>query len=156
MKKLLLALTLLLASSATAAEIQFGPGVLTKANSITDVKHLAISEDWDIRPNVDWRLRVGYWVDNRKGAHDALYINPSIGLTVQPWIVDVRIHAGIAIISHTDIYLGGRAQFTEAVFIGIKDPGAYAGVECSHLSSAGIFKPNIGRNFCGIVAGIEF
>jgi len=153
MKMILILLSLfLLTPDASALQIRFGPGILTKAPSISDVKFLTIAKDWEVKENVYWKIEAGGWTDNRKGAENSFWGGPAVGLVLQPWILDVRVSVGVAVISHTDVHLGGHFQFYEDLFAGIRDGDAAIGFTFSHLSSAGLFTPNRGRNFLTLTA----
>ena len=66
MKPIFLLLSIFLFSiSAHSYQVRFGPGVLTKANSISDVKFLSFSKEWSVRQNVFSKMEVGYWSDKR-------------------------------------------------------------------------------------------
>ena len=152
----LLASFLLMPSDAEAWQIRFGPGVMTGAPSIADVKYLSIAKEWSLKENVYWKIEGGGWTDNRKTGSNSFMLGPAVGLVLRPWILDVRVSVGIAAISHTDDYLGGHFQFYEDLFGGIRDGGAAIGFTLSHLSSAGIFMPNRGRNFLTLTAMYDF
>lgn len=131
--------------------------MLTGANSISDVKYLGLAKEFYLSPNIFWKLEVGYWADKRPGARPGLIIGPSLGLVIHPFkYFDLRVNAGIAGITQRDAYLGGPFQFTEEVFFGMREGTAFIGTSCWHVSSAGIFRPNIGRNFCALTAGYGF
>lgn len=62
---------------------------------------------------------------------------------------------GIAGITHPDSQLGGVGQFSENFGLGIRDGSSFIGVDYRHLSSAGIFKPNKGRDFLVFSVGVS-
>ena len=147
---------LLIGANAFAIEIGVGMGVFTRANSVSDVKYASVSEDWEINSNVYWKVEVGGWIDNRRGAHNSFHAGPSIGLVVRPWILDCRVDVGIHAISHTDDYLGGYWQAVETATCGITEQRARMGFRYKHFSSAGVFMPNRGRDAVMFVVGYEF
>lgn len=55
---------------------------------------------------------------------------------------------GIGFISDTDVYLGGHLEFNHNLYIGIKDKHDKSiGLSYRHISNAGLFMPNVGRDF---------
>ena len=157
MKKLFLSLMVFLVSfNASAYQIRFGPEILTKSNSLADVKYLSVSKEWDVRENVFGKMEVGYWDDKRGDARNAFIFNPGIGLVLNPFkYFDIRVSAGVSFQTAVDQYLGSYWNFTEAVFAGFRDGDARIGLEFNHIS-CGCSKPNRGRNFLTIVAGWGF
>jgi len=132
--------------------IDFGVEPFKKQYSYSDVMTLRLGYVNEVKPNVLWKFDVGYWKDDRKGALDSFYGGPSLGLQVEPWIFLVQVFAGVNYITQRDQYLGGPFQFKEDLFLGLQEGNGSIGLTLTHLSSAGIYKPNIGKNFLQLTA----
>lgn len=143
-------------SFADEVTMRFGVEPVKKQNSFSDVKHLSIGLEADLKENVYYKFDLGYWADKRKGAENSFYFAPALGLTISPWIFKAKVYAGVAAISETDTYLGGHFQFYEGVYLGIFEGKASIGLDLFHLSSAGLYSPNIGRNFFTLTAVYSF
>lgn len=96
----------------------------------------------------------GFWVDNtnRQGATGSAFFSGSIGVEPRAGSLYVNLFQGVAVISSPDTVLGGPLQFVEDFGIGIRDKETETAVGFfyKHVSSAGIFKPNLGRDFMGL------
>lgn len=101
----------------------------------------------------------GGWVQttNSEGKKSSAYVADQIGLQVDNGLV-ARIATGPSIISSPDSFLGGNFQFTEDLFLGLKDAGNgnTIGFKYKHFSSAGLEMPNQGRDFGGIEISFPF
>ncbi len=103
-------------------------------------------------------FELGGWVDRVPGRSDSAYCAYQLG-----WEVVTnggfigRVMTGPAVITTPDEYLGGRFQLKDDIYLGIKDDsGRTFGVKYNHLSSAGIYPINIGRDFFGLEIGLRF
>jgi len=101
----------------------------------------------------------GGWVqvnvgDGRKSAG---YVADQVGVEVDNGAV-IRLATGPALLSTTDSYLGGHFQFTEDLFMGLRDSRTTTaiGFKYKHFSSAGLEMPNRGRDFGGIEISFPF
>lgn len=104
------------------------------------------------------QAEIGLWTDaaghGRKGSGYVAYM---IGVEVDNPAILARFMAGPALITSPDAYLGGVPQFTEALSLGIRDRrGRSMSAKYQHFSSAGIFQPNVGRDFGGIEVSIPW
>lgn len=114
-------------------------------------------EDHEFGPIYSGR-EAGLWVDNigdgRRGAAFGKY---QLGVKPGP---DVGLYAkafwGVQLQSSTDTQLGGVAQFSQDAGVGIRDASSSVEVGYSHVSSAGIFHPNRGRDFITLSLGVRF
>lgn len=97
------------------------------------------------------QIEGGAWFDSRDdlGRKSSAFGGYSLGMHVQTVTgVYASYSVGPAVISHTDALLGGNFQFNNDFGFGISDESGYKiGLNYKHLSSAGIFKPNYGRDF---------
>lgn len=103
-------------------------------------------------------LAVGFWVDNLgQGRDGSSFVKYQLG--VKPG-QEVGFYAkgfiGVMAISHTDVLLGGHFQFGQDYGIGIRDETSFVELGYSHISSAGIYNPNTGRDFSTLTTGVRF
>lgn len=147
MKFLTLIFLFCLHADASDLVLRFGIEPVKKSGSYSDVKQLSLGYEASISDNTFWKIDVGYWTDNRTNASDAAYLAPALGLVIRPWIFKMKVFAGFAAISDTDNYLGGHFQFYEGLYLGLFEGKASIGFDLFHLSSAGLYAVNKGRNF---------
>lgn len=62
---------------------------------------------------------------------------------------------GLGGISQTDSQLGGHFQFVENIGVGIRDGAGFVSIDYRHFSSAGLSKPNKGRDFLVFSIGVS-
>jgi len=99
------------------------------------------------------------WLDSRgdMGRKSGGYLAKSVGVDVSPGYFYAQFYIGVGVLIPTDSYLGGPIQFTEDFSIGIRDNDKKSiGVAYKHISSAGIFVPNVGRDFIMLRTAIPF
>lgn len=156
-------LILLLTTQAFADEvfINYGLGVGPSAvNSMIETKTVDLGYRYYLLKSVYWQNKLGYWTDNsgNPARSSSLYGSSGLGLVVHEGFVEVRSGIGLAFVTATDSYLGGTfPNFNENLGIGIRDEdGAGCGIEYNHLSSAGIYNPNIGRDFVNLEFSLKF
>lgn len=109
--------------------------------------------------NLIEQYEIGFWVDPRTNGYSGSgYAANLVGVEVKTNPLVLRAMIGPAIITNTDILLGGIfPQFTEDFFVGIIDnTGNSIGAKYKHLSSAGIYSPNVGRDFVGLEISIAW
>lgn len=100
----------------------------------------------------------GVWVDNLgNGRRGGAYGKTQMG--VKPGS-DTGVYAkafwGVQLQSSMDTQLGGYAQFTQDAGIGIRDRLSFVEIGYTHVSSAGIFSPNRGRDFVTLSLGVRY
>ncbi len=141
-------------ASQSQSFFKYGLGLFNSAkDSAVEVKTLSIGRQKQMGSHFVWQWEAGVWSDSRRdqGRSSSFFGNMGMGLNVDAKNVYAQALWGIAAISNTDAYLGGRAQFNQDFSIGLKDSkGVRIGVSYKHISSAGIFEPNIGRDFATI------
>lgn len=148
-----LAFFLLAPKDACAVEVEFG---VQSFEDPEQVLQLAISEDFEIKDNLFWRARVGYWNDDRAVGESSVFGGPSFGVKLEPFnYFDVRVEVGMIAVAKTDIFLGSWWNFTECGSMGFKDGQARAGVRVCHASSGRSDVPNRGRNMALVFAAFE-
>jgi hypothetical protein len=129
-----------------------GLGVFNSGkNSLSETKTLAIGLQEDLWGPLKQRGAVGAWLDNAgQGKSSSAFASGQLGFEVDHQGLIGGIFSGPAVISNTDVLLGGHFQFMEDLHLGIQDRNNYIGVFYRHLSSAGLEMPNIGRDLVGI------
>ncbi len=155
MKKLIF--LLLFSSLAHAQGDQFsvdaGFGVFNSGkNSLSETKTVAIGYQEDLWDALKQRVTLGGWVDDAgNGKNNSVFLAGQLGFEVNRDGLVAGVFSGPAVISNTDVLLGGHFQFMDDVRLGIQDRiGSYVGVFYRHLSSAGLEMPNIGRDMVGV------
>jgi len=152
MFRVILAL-LLLSTSANAAEGTFFKYMVSATGKPSTQKGLALGYQSEFSI-LETKLEGGFWTDQsgRPGAKGSAYGSASIGIEPTAGALYVNFFQGIAGITGKDTVLGGPVQFVEDLGIGIRDQKTKTsiGLHYKHMSSAGIFKPNLGRDFIGI------
>ncbi|MCX9024629.1 MAG: acyloxyacyl hydrolase [Candidatus Methanoperedens sp.] len=154
MNNLMAGLVLLIASSAHSQELGFsyGLGVFNSAKlSAVEVKVVNLAYRYEILNGLYWQAKVGYWGDGsgnptRKGS---FYASTGLGMKLDFRPIEFRSGWSLAGISQTDGYLGGNfPQFNGEIYVGVRDKkGNGAGIKYEHISSAGYFAQNVGRDF---------
>lgn len=98
------------------------------------------------------KWEAGVWFDSRAGAKSSAFASYSFGIEPQHGFFYVNFFQGIGLISNPDAILGGHPQFFADLGAGIRDfkKKVSLGFQYRHISSAGIFMPNLGRDTFGI------
>lgn len=100
----------------------------------------------------------GLWVDNLGGGRkDAVFGKYQLG--VKPGAetgVYAKAFWGVQLQSSVDSRLGGYAEFSQDAGVGIRDAFSFVEAGYTHVSSAGIFAPNYGRDFVTLSMGLRF
>lgn len=154
--KYLTILALLAASAAYGKEppqsfFKYGVGIANSATeSRAEVKILTIGRTMPLGSLLAHQWEVGGWVDNssdqtRKGSGFGSY---AFGVNVNAGYLYAQSLWGVCAITTRDSYLGGNLQFNQDLSVGLRDSrGVMVGANYKHISSAGIFMPNQGRDF---------
>jgi len=129
-------------------QARYGLGILSARPSITDVKVFSLAKEFELNPNLCARLEAGHWWDKDPQARNSFWSSAGIGLVVRPLgFIDVRVYTSLAGVQHTDAFLSSHLQFQNDISLSFRDSGAGIGLAFTHLSNAGLKKPNRGRNF---------
>lgn len=132
--------------------VKYGANVSKENEKLGSTKALFISQQkqWNPLPFVS-QYEIGGWVDNSgiKDRSSSGMIGASTGVHVKAGPFYAQALIGPALISRTDSALGGRFQFNNDVAFGLVDEenNATVGIAYKHISSAGISRPNRGRDF---------
>lgn len=109
---------------------------------------------------LDTKWETGFWSDqsDRPGAKSSAFGYYSVGVEPTYQGLYVNFFQGVGAITHPDSVLGGPFQFFEDFGFGIKDRKRKTalGFQYRHVSSAGIFRPNKGRDMFGIQVRIPW
>lgn len=148
----LAALALLFSSAAladTSMFIKYGVGVFNSAkDSPAETKSLFLGVQ-HYHSYFIHQAEFGGWVDTRADLDrkNSFYGAYSLGLSCNPGYFDIQSLVGVGVLTNTDSYLGGPIQFTETTSISVKDSNLSSwGIAYQHISSAGIYQPNVGRD----------
>lgn len=161
MRNFLIGILALLASTNSYAGsfFKYGLGMFGSAEyGAATVKYFGFGyEDKLIGPFIE-QYELGLFVDtsghDRKGSGFGFY---SIGVESNPGYFVLRSTFGLGAITSPDAMLGGRFQFTEDLFLGVRDDrGCMIGIDLKHISSAGIEQPNAGRDFAVVQVEIPW
>lgn len=145
-------------SLASDYSVRGGPSLMEGAPDAA-AKYFAIRKETKEFAGIYSAFEGGGWVDTetRYGRESSFVGKAQIGVNPGPQTgVYGKVFVGVAALSTTDCLLGGHGQFAEDFGIGVRD--FYTNVELtySHFSSAGLSKPNKGRDFVLFSAGVRF
>jgi len=168
MKKLITTLLLLFSTLTFAEEnngdtnayFKYGLGVFNSAkNSKVEVKMVSFGHQDPFFGYMIRQWEVGGWMDSRSdlGRKSSGFANGSIGVNIDVSRFYAQSLWGLGVVTTKDSMLGGNFQFNQDLGIGLKDArGMAIGLNYKHISSAGIFKPNQGRDFMSIKLSIPW
>ncbi len=158
--KYLILLLIPLVSYADDYSFKYGMGIVNGEKSGT-VKMFSLRQESHLVHAAHLAYEGGLWVDNgpkSAGRKGSLFGKAQLG--VKPGWQSSGLYGkafwGVAGLSHTDSQLGGNLQFASDFGVGIRDGSSFIGIGYVHLSSAGIFKPNKGRDFMQLELGVSF
>ncbi len=125
--------------------------------SLAEVKFVNIGHREPLFLGLTQQYEAGGWSDSAgNGRHGSIYGAYLVGVEAGANAI-ARAMAGPAIIATPDSYLGGPIAFSEEFFVGFKsNSGNVVGVMYKHISNAGLYTQNMGRDFAGVQAGITF
>lgn len=154
------ALTLLFHATARAEDsysFRGGPALMNGSPTGT-AKYFALRNETHQIRGVYSAVEGGGWVDRVGGGRKSsavgkaqVGINPGSEKGVYG-----KAFLGIAALSHTDSLLGGHGQFTQDFGVGFRDYYTAFDVTYSHFSSAGLAKPNRGRDWILFSVGVRW
>lgn len=154
-----IALTLLftVASRADDYSFKYGMGLLN-GSPTGNIKLFSLREEQRLSGPIHSATEGGVWVDNLgNGRRGAAFGKYQLGVKPGP---DVGFYGsifwGLQLQSSTDTELGGNAQFSQDFGLGIRDAASFVQGTYTHMSSAGIFLPNRGRDFFCLNMGLRF
>jgi hypothetical protein len=140
--------------------IKYGLGIID-GGPTTQVKTGAVryeEESLEVYPLV-LAAEVGLWTDTGKarGREGSAYTAWQVGLRPHSEHVYVKSFVGVCGITHRDSQLGGFfPEFKEDFGLGFQDRDSFVGLDLGHISSAGIWSPNKGRDLVTVEVGVRF
>lgn len=104
------------------------------------------------------QVEFGLWSDSAgAGRRSSGFGNYSLGIQSTPGYMVFRSSWGVGMITTPDSMLGGHFQFNQDLTVGVRDDaGTIFGFNYKHISSAGIYKVNRGRDFITVHLEIPF
>lgn len=152
--KLSLLVAILLSNAAFAQDLTgtFGIGVFNSAkNSLSETKLGLLTLTLPVNPILNYYTEFGGWIDKRAdlGREGSTLLGTGLGARVDASSgVYLGARMGINVINNPDTMLGGPFQFSEELSAGIYDKNSTRmGFGLKHISSAGLYKVNMGRDF---------
>jgi len=137
---------------------KYGMGIIDEA--ITgEAKIFSLRQEEHAFAMIYSAKEIGLWSDQGSGAGRKSSAFGAFQLGVKPGAstgIYGKAFWGVTLISSKDALLGGNAQFVSDFGVGIRDSGSFIGVGYKHISSAGIFLPNKGRDFINLELGVSF
>lgn len=127
-------------------------------NSLSETKLVSFGVRQDLFMGLVQQFEGGGWIDIAgHGRQSSPYAAYQVGVETSH-VITARVMTGPCIIGSPDSYLGGVfPEFKEDFFLGIRgDNTNTVGVKYQHISNAGIFNPNVGRDFMGVEVGVSF
>src|ERR1035437_7564634 len=119
--------------------LDVGIGILNSAyNSLSETKTLSLGIQEDLYGPLKQRGTVGLWIDNAgHGRSGSAFVSGQLGFEVDREGLIAGVFSGPALLSDTDVYLGGHFQFMDDIRLGLQDKqNNYIGVFYRHFSSA--------------------
>lgn len=159
---LLLLLLTTLNLKADETIFKYGLGIFNSAkDSKAEMKQISVAKQYSLlKGYVIQQVEIGGWIDSRRdlGRKDSGFGSYSLGIPVDFDVLFLQPLWGIGLITSPDSMLGGRfPQFFHNFTVGIKDSkGNSIGVNYSHVSSAGLYKINKGRDVLSVRLGLPF
>jgi hypothetical protein len=136
-----------------------GLGALgTKGDSLPQVKFAKVGVEEDLWYSLKQRFNVGEWLDSRGSDYsNSSFAGYQLGFEVKNDVLECSLFSGPSLITSPDNALGGILQFNETLFLGVVDKNDETiGVAYNHFSSAGLYTPNLGRDFLGLEIKFPF
>lgn len=140
---------------------KLGLGLLNGKPS-SEIKAGSIRDEWRLSQSLWQAVEGGVWSDtNRSGDPNnrrlpAVHVEYQIGVRPSSEHFFVGAFSGVMLMLPPDAVLGGAGQFVHDLMVGFKDDRAFVGVGYRHISSAGIFRPNKGRDFILFSMGVTW
>jgi hypothetical protein len=149
-----------LASPASAGIYgRYGLGVFNSAQTRpTETREISLGyvDQW-FGPLIK-QIEVGGWADSAgHGRHSSGFGSISTGIDSKPGYLVLRFTTGLSMITSPDEMLGGRFQFNQDFLMGFADKRKHIiGISYKHISSAGIYEPNKGRDMISLYMEIPW
>jgi len=126
------------------ALVDFGVGVGNSSGS----RILSVGVQEDLLTVFKVRWITGGWLDRSNDRSSSGYVFGQMGAEIDSGSVLTSVFIGPGLITEKDDLLGGNIEFLSSLNIGLQDKNRnYLGVGYRHVSNAGLYEPNIGRDF---------
>ena len=127
--------------------LKYGLGLNT--SYITDVKTFAVGVQRPLVAVFDYQLETGVYSDVSQTQGLIGYTNACLGVSVNAQAgVYVKLFSGPALVTQTDTKLSGVFEFNHDFELGLRDNrGVSLGLDYKHMSNAGLYPNNVGRDF---------
>jgi hypothetical protein len=153
-KHIVVILAVLAAPAAWGDELYFKYGKSIAAESTSKVFTLGVQQDLGL--GAIWQGEAGLLSIPANQANVTAVASLGLGVKVDAGHVFAAGVWGPSYYSSPDGYLGGRFQFNQDLTVGLQDSFNTIGVGYKHISSAGIYKPNKGRDYLYFRLGVKF
>ncbi len=141
----------------TDYSFKYGMGLLD-GSPTGNIKQFSLREESPFIGPLYFATEGGLWVDNLGDGRRSAF-NGRAELCVKPGS-KVGVYAkscwGLELQSSVDTQLGGYEEFAQDAGIGIRDEVSFVEFGYGHVSSAGIFAPNRGRDFLTLSWGVRY
>jgi hypothetical protein len=137
----------------------FGVGVFNSAKSYpSEVRDIYVGWRKPIAQGTYFQAKGGMWADaGGSGRTNSGFFSAGPGMLVDLRPIQIRAGIGATFVTNPDTYLGGPFALNEEVYIGLKDPvGNSIGIVYDHISNAGMYQNNMGRDMVSFQIGQEF
>ena len=147
----------------TESYLRYGVGLAGSAkNSAAELKFLGLGyqasfSEFQRYDFLVWQGEAGAWADNAGGGRSSSgYASFGIGLRVNAGPIVLSSVHGPGLITTPDSYLGSVPQFFHDICAGLQDSTNKASFSfCyKHISNAGIWQPNVGRDLMDVKLAI--
>lgn len=145
-------------SRAKADDYSFKMGMgLVEGSPTGQIKTFSLRKEEHVIHALHLAKEAGVWVDNvSDDRKSAVFCKYQLGVKAGPETgMYAKAFLGGSIQSSTDSQLGSNLQFAEDIGFGIRDRYGFVELNYSHHSSAGLSKPNKGRDFFSFLVGIR-
>jgi hypothetical protein len=151
-------LLMILSACAHSSHLKYGVGLNDGPFPDTQVKIIGIGSSRPLGPIFDMQHEAGLFADNRSGLGPTGYVSPAmIGLETKGPGLYAHYFVGPSLITQTDQRLSSILEFENSFELGIRDyRGISLGANLTHFSNAGLWLPNMGRDFLGVRLNINF
>lgn len=154
-------LLLFMASMANAdLTLNYGVGIAHSAKySAFETKMFSAGIKNDLYGPFIEKYDLGLWADQiGEGRKSSGFASYNLGIKVEPSILYMESSWGVGAVTNRDTYLGGNfPQFFQDLYAGVQDNRkTKMGLNYRHISSAGLYKPNRGRDFVTVRIEVGF
>lgn len=140
------------------ATFRYGLGIV--GSPTPEVKAFSLRHEEDLNFfDLHIATEGGLWADtqNQVGRRGSLFGAYQLGVRPEYGAMVMGAYWGLAAISTPDTQLGGAfPQFKTDLYVGFQGEKSVITLGLAHISSAGIHKPNRGRDFIQLGLGILF